>query len=130
MVLQQWLRVFPTRQRTNSTNLLDLNHVLQRIPCCIPKYSALHVCRLQFSSGHLELARSRYDSLCDVEGVLVILRETQAYGNVAFCSCGADSAHLGGVDSETVLHIRCLKVEVHWPRPGGILEVGELVFWD
>lgn len=52
------------------------------------------------------------DGLRDVDGVVLVFRETQTHRDVVLAGTGADGFHLGGVDSERILDVLDIQVKV------------------
>jgi hypothetical protein len=56
------------------------------------------VCRLDFTSAHLDLAVPTDKALCDIDRVTVVLSEAKEDIDIVVCRSFTDSLHLRGVD--------------------------------
>lgn len=116
VVLQQRLDVLPAGQRTD-TRERELADALQAVTGRVAKDGALHVRGLHLAAVDLDLAVLADESLRNEEGVVVVLREAEGYGNVVRLCAGLNGAHFRGVDSERVLDVLDVEVEVDETRP-------------
>jgi hypothetical protein len=98
VVLQQRLHMLPACQSPNASDSVHLHHIFQTVPTSVSKDRSLHVCRLDFTSAHLDLAISTDKALCDIDRVTVVLSEAKEDIDIVVCRSFANSLHLSRVD--------------------------------
>ena len=92
--------MLPACQSPNASDSVHLHHIFQTVPTPVSKDRSLHVCRLDFTSAHLDLALPTDKALCDIDRVTIILSEAKEDIDFVVCRSFADSLHIRGVDLE------------------------------
>lgn len=90
--------MLPACKRPNASDSVHLHHIFQTVPTPISKDRSLHVCRLDFTSTHLDLAVPADKALRDVDRITVVLSEAKDDIDFGVCRSFANSLHLRGVD--------------------------------
>ena len=89
--------MLPACQSPDASDSVHLHHIFQTVPTPVSKDRSLHVCRLDFTSAHLDLALPTDKALCDINRVTVVLSEAKEDIDSVVRRSFADSFHLRGV---------------------------------
>ena len=117
VVFEQRLDMLPTRQTTNLANVGDVHYLGKTASRCIAEDRPFHVCWFHLATSHSKLSSVVNQSLSDIDGIAVSLREAERDVDLVLRSCFTDLPHLGAVDFERVLHVSDIQLEVYRSAP-------------
>jgi hypothetical protein len=100
MILQQWLQMFPTGQRTYSSHTLEFNDVVQAGSTCVAEDSPFHMRGLEFTALHNDVTGGVDGALGNIEAVVVILGEAKEDVDVSILCGSTNLSHLRGIIRE------------------------------
>lgn len=115
--LEQRLNVFPARQRTNFTDIREIDHFGKTLSRSIAEDRPLHVSRLELAASHSNCASLIDESLRNVHRLSISFGKAKGDVDLIVGSRFTYPLHLWAINLERVLHILNAKVEVYWSRP-------------